>query len=276
MRKPIFLILISTSINAFGLVGGQLDKSQSFSSTVRLWPDKFGNSCTAVKISSRFFLTAAHCFNEYDEETQFISLIQGPPWNGDKALLSASIYQYGKSYPVTAKAVYLHPFWRTKISKNLEKSQVAEEAFSGEVLDLALYEVETDTPINESTISFEPIMAEKFESIVIGGYGSNENGASPAYPSFGIVSSFQTKGNLVAVLSQIVEEAETDAPRIALRFGDSGGPAFTLSPNNQLLVSGINSGGSGVNTKFEIGTIARLDTAKAWICTHVSLPECSK
>ncbi len=276
MRNPIFLILISISLNVFGLVGGELDKPQSFNSTVRLWPDKYGNGCTAVKISSRFFLTAAHCFNEYDEETQFISLIQGPPWNGDKALLSASIYQYGKSYPITAKAIYIHPSWRTKVSKNLQKSHVAEVAFSGEVLDLALYEVETDTPINESKISFEPIMADKFESIVIGGYGSNENGPSPEYPSFGVVSSFQIKGNLVAVLSQVSEKAETNAPRIALRYGDSGGPAFTLSSNEKLVVSGINSGGSGVNTQFEVGTIARLDIAKAWICTHVTLSECSK
>ncbi len=202
--------------------------------------------CTGTLVSSRFILTAAHCF--FDDRNR-----RGVGDTDVVARLAGTEY--------TSSKVYIHPAYHPRSSACVE----------GET-DAALIELSSDvagiTPIPLLT-SPVPLGA----TLTLAGYGtqgSGSKGENGTIPALGTINVGST------IVEGYGESPPTQNPSSVYFFwkfdsgesntasGDSGGPAFYDS-GNQRYLAGITCGGYG---NAEIGTESfdtRADLMAAWV-----------
>ena len=273
----IFSLLLSFRILA--ITGGQ-ESDTDYVEVVRLSKNGYGNGCSAVKISSKKFLTSAHCFSNFERDIDFVEYMAT---NKDPYALIAQIFQQGKTVSVSVKSLRFHPSWHQHIKSGMTDREIGRVIGSGVVSDLSILEVIEDTPFKTAVVSFDKSLFVENVAMAVVGYGATEKNKTPNLPSWGAVFVYSLENTYMVSLPQRFENLCTSKPQVTVQPGDSGGPAYVLSKDGgSLVVVGINSGISSaefpeLECKFNVTLSTRLDVAKEWLCQELDgqLSECA-
>jgi Trypsin len=241
------LIVVSSSyaLPSIRIVDGNTVSESEYPHVARLTVD--GEMlCTGTLISSRFILTAAHCFFGDDNkravgDTTIVARLNGTEYNTVKA--------------------YIHPDYKSRSSACVE----------GEV-DAAVLELASDVTVATPAPLLEtPVPVGSTVTLV--GYGNQGTGSAGQNNSIPSVGSVNVGTTVVEGFGDNVGVQNTNSTYFYWTFnsgeantasGDSGGPAFYESGGTSYL-AGLTCGGGG-NAEFGTDSFdTRVDTIVAWV-----------
>ncbi len=257
----------------FAMVGGRPDQTQ-FRSVVYFGAADAAMSCSAVKISDYFYLTAAHCVNHFlIAPDHHLQPIEG---------LAKDIT--GTVTPVHFNRIFLHPSWRKLISKDASDQEINAKILKSGLTDLALVEIRESLAIPSAPLSFKPVSQNQI--VFLTGFG-DKNTERVGYGegeglSFGQTRIYSHDDGFLIFRSQ----SKNGQDPIILEPGDSGGPAFIQTASGEFQVIGVNDWVSKVWTfsskpVFE-DAVTPLDSSYGsrqvpqWICSVVHVPACGE
>lgn len=229
------LILTLNATNSFGfLIGGKKAAANQYKSSVFI-----NDSCSASKISSKFFLTAAHCVYDYSH-----GLIRENYLPLEDFTVKT---HYGVSKVLTVKKTHIHYTFVDVVEEKLRQNQTGDTApFAA--FDIAIIEVnENSSEIPAAKIDFNYIKPDTV--ITIGGYGCVDQKWSKVTEVLYKIMTTKTvpestlsfdsySRNLSQAYNHNIYSKgfKMDSKSASLCPGDSGGPAYV---NNKIV--GINS-----------------------------------
>ncbi len=215
--------------------GGVVDKDGLFKSAVFL--DLGGSLCSAVKIGTFSYLTAAHCLARTPDPEMDPSGCRSyiPKTKGPRKAMRIGTFK-GMNAGVL-KRICIHPSWLEHIdfTKDLN-SQIGSGA---RLFDVAYIELS-----NSTDAEIAPIVKERVKGgskLFFGGFGAKDDQGN----GLGLFSYYATmahiapgKSNLFLLPSLNQDEREHE---VRLDGGDSGGGAFMQNSEGKMELVGINS-----------------------------------
>ncbi|MCA9522894.1 MAG: trypsin-like serine protease [Myxococcales bacterium] len=265
------------------LIGGTHTEENLFRSALYLAPPT-RSGCSAVRVSERHLLTAAHCVLKEDQDDfgrLYLPEID-PSFAPESALPYVNESDYTKTngpYTLTVKRVYLHPNW-SRFVHGIYRAELCGSVMTDYFHypyppDLALIEFDPNS-LKTAMVSIAKVDA-SFQSpnrvVHLSGFGQTTFGADLPWPPPGL--SFGKDGisdYLMNYNAWDVSYFYTDAPgalggKYELSPADEGGPAFryfTDPKMNGKYVVGINSCtvffGFSHGVSIKRNAITRLDT----------------
>ena len=224
--RQTLLFLISLSAIAFASTSNALLPPQEvnvedFPSSVALVLVRNLSKCTATKVAPKTFLTAAHCFDNFDGDTD-ISIEQ--------------ISHKKLKLEVRTRITHLkiHPFFRENQGLISRLTKTA----SSSLPDLAIFKTAAEVDVPIAKLNFERIQLA--QEILVGGYGAQGKGI--CYPILHPCS-LNMAEQKVALIKGLFFYTAPDAnlPHF-LTEGDSGGAAYVRNQSSgELEVVGINA-----------------------------------